>query len=186
MKLSETASKFLNLFEMDETPTAGRKLRNMVRFDTSLLHVDTPDSDVNVRNGTASYKYYGAVFINGVRHDAYGGPRSAEPNIVDDSLDKIEEMMGGVFSDRSLTLGSNYTITKEGNELKKRWSARPGVEAKRAEKERLDKFFDDAQDRRAGAAAQAGPTDSPRARIIAGSYNGHVTVDRGSAGRRSR
>ena len=33
MKLSETASKFLNLFEMDETPAVGRKLRNMVRFD---------------------------------------------------------------------------------------------------------------------------------------------------------
>ena len=112
MKLSETASKFLNLSEMDETPTA--KLRNMVRFDTSLLHID--------RDG-ASYKYYGAVFINGVRHDAYGGPRS-EPNIVDDSLDKIEEMMGGVFPDRSslYSLGYNYTITKEGNELKTRWS----------------------------------------------------------------
>ena len=112
-----------------------------------------------------SYKYYGAVFINGVRHDAYGGPgdhpwrrnpgRSAEPNIVDDSIDKIEEMMGGVFSDRSrlYALGYNYTITKEGNELKIRWSARPGVEAKRADKEYWDKFFADAQDRRAGAAA---------------------------------
>jgi hypothetical protein len=64
-------------------------------------------------------------------------------------------MMGGVFSDRSrlYALGYNYTITKEGNELKIRWSARPGVEAKRADKEYWDKFFADAQDRRAGAAA---------------------------------